>query len=87
MNLRYQSALQLQGRKSFYKTNCNAFTKLHQKQYNKKSNSPKNQDLIIRKSWDTVITFFLQKNMYHMETSQLICKTNQLTGFYMMSFY
>ena len=26
------------------------------------------------------------KNLYHMETSQLISKANQLTGFYMMSF-
>ena len=45
----------------------------------------------MRKSQDTVITVFspipLSKKMYHMETSQLIWKTNQLTGFYMMSFY
>ena len=50
MTLRYQSAFQMQWQKSFYKTNCNAFTKLQQKHYNKKSNNLKNQDLIMKKS-------------------------------------
>ena len=27
------------------------------------------------------------KNLYHMETSQLICNTNQLHGFYMIQFF
>ena len=76
--------------KNCYKTNCNTFTKLQQKHYNKKSNNLKNQDLIMKKSQDTVIAAFSQipfsKTLYHMETSQLICEVNQLTGSYMMSF-
>ena len=40
--------------------------------------------------WE-MITVFSQipfsKNLYRMETSQLICKSNQVTCFYMMSLY
>ena len=68
----------------------NAFTKLQEKHYNKKSNNLKNQDLIMKKSKDTEIIVYskipFSKNLYHMETSQLICKANQMTDFYMMSF-
>ena len=44
----------------------------------------------MKKSKDTEIIVYskipFSKNLYHMETSQLICKANQMTDFYMMSF-